>query len=129
MAHENAQPIASKSPIGIFDSGIGGLSVLRHIRSHLPHEHLLYFADSGFAPYGDRTETAIVERSLAIAKFRFQHGAKTLVVACNAATAAAIKALRSRYPDLPVVGVEPGLKPAAALTRSNTVGVLATRST
>jgi glutamate racemase len=116
-------------PIGIFDSGVGGLSVLRHIRSHLPHEHLLYFADSGYAPYGDKTEEAIVERSLVIADFLLQRGAKSLVVACNAATAASIKALRSLYPELPVVGVEPGLKPAAALTRSQIVGVLATKST
>lgn len=129
MVRKDAQPIASESPIGIFDSGIGGLSVLRHIRSHLPHENLLYFADSGFAPYGDKTEDAIVERALTIAEFLTQRGAKSLVVACNAATAAAIKALRARYPDLPVVGVEPGLKPAAALTRSKTVGVLATKST
>jgi glutamate racemase len=119
----------SESPIGIFDSGIGGLSVLRHIRSLLPHENLLYFADSGFAPYGDKTEAAIVERSLAIAEFLLQAGAKSLVVACNAATAAAIKAMRARHPDLPVVGVEPGLKPAAALTQSKVVGVLATAST
>lgn len=129
ITDSDARPIASESPIGIFDSGIGGLSVLRHIRSHLPHENLLYFADSGFAPYGDKTEAAIVERSLTISEFLLQRGAKTLVVACNAATAAAIKALRARHPDVPVVGVEPGLKPAAALTRSKTVGVLATKST
>lgn len=121
--------MAADGAVGVFDSGIGGLSVLRHIRAHLPHEHLLYFADSGFAPYGDKPEEVIVVRALAIAEFLSQRGAKALVVACNTATAAAIKALRSTYPALPLVGVEPGLKPAAALTHSGTVGVLATEFT
>jgi glutamate racemase len=103
--------------------------VLRHIRATLPHEHLLYFADSGFAPYGGKPEQEIVARSLAIADFLMQQGAKALVVACNTATAASIKALRERYPSLPVVGVEPGLKPAAALSKTRTVGVLATKGT
>jgi glutamate racemase len=120
---------ARNAPIGVFDSGIGGLSVLRHIRSCLPREDLLYFADAGYAPYGGRSEDEIVARSLGIAQFLLQRGAKALVVACNTATAAAIKALRERYPALPIVGVEPGLKPAAALTKSGVVGVLATRST
>jgi glutamate racemase len=116
-------------PIGVFDSGIGGLSVLRHIHAFLPQEHLLYVADSGFAPYGGKPEAAIVARSLGIAEFLLARGAKALVVACNTATAAAIKALRERYPALPVVGVEPGLKPAANVTQSKTVGVLATERT
>lgn len=119
----------SDKPIGIFDSGIGGLSVLKHIRASLPNEQLLYFADSGFAPYGGRPEEEIVARSLTIAEFLMQYDAKALVVACNTATAAAIKALRERYPSLPLVGVEPGLKPAAALTQSGTVGVMATERT
>lgn len=122
-------PIGSNRPVGIFDSGIGGLSVLRHIRALLPHEHLLYFADSGFAPYGGQSEEAIVERTLAIAEFLLARGAKALVVACNTATAAAIKALRARYPLMPLVGMEPGLKPAAALSTSKIVGVLATKGT
>lgn len=119
----------SDAPIGVFDSGIGGLSVLREIRAALPAESLLYFADSGFAPYGDKPEPAIVERSLAIAGFLRGRGVKALVVACNSATAAAVGALRQAHPDLPIVGVEPGLKPAAAVTRSGVVGVLATRAT
>jgi len=119
----------AQAPIGVFDSGIGGLSVLRHIRAALPHEALLYFADSGNAPYGDKTEEAVVARSLAVAEFLMQYRVKALVVACNTATAAAIKGLRARYPALPVVGVEPGLKPAAALTRNGIVGVLATSRT
>lgn len=122
-------PTAADAAVGIFDSGIGGLSVLRHIHAALPREHLLYFADSGYAPYGDKTEAQIVERSLAIASFLLEQGVKALVVACNTATAAAIQAIRTRWPQLLVVGIEPGLKPAAQLTRSRTVGVLATRST
>ncbi|NRR30457.1 glutamate racemase [Oxalobacteraceae bacterium] len=119
----------SDAPVGIFDSGVGGLSVLRHVRAQLPNEHLMYFADSAHNPYGDKTEAFVVERSLAIAAFLLEQGAKALVVACNTATIAAIKALRATYPTLPLVGVEPGLKPAAAATRSGKVGVLATQRT
>ena len=122
-------PAAANAAVGIFDSGIGGLSVLRHIHSALPREQLIYFADSGYAPYGDKTEARIVERSLTIASFLLEQGIKALVVACNTATAAAIQAIRARWPQLVVVGIEPGLKPAAQQTRSGTVGVLATRST
>jgi glutamate racemase len=103
--------------------------VLRHIRAQLPDEHLLYFADSGHAPYGDKTEQFVVDRALAVTGFLLAQGAKALVVACNTATVAAIKAVRARYPTLPVVGVEPGLKPAAAATRNGKVGVLATART
>jgi glutamate racemase len=116
-------------PIGVFDSGLGGLSVLKYIRACLPHEDLLYFADSGNAPYGGKPEEEIVARTLAIAEFLLRYRVKALVVACNTATAAAIRALRARYPELPVVGVEPGLKPAAALTHTGKVGVLATKGT
>ncbi|MES2126001.1 MAG: glutamate racemase [Pseudomonadota bacterium] len=119
----------AQAPIGVFDSGIGGLSVLRHIRAQLPHEDLLYFADTGFAPYGDKPEQVVAERALAIARFLVARGAKALVVACNTATVAAIKLLRQHYPAMPIVGVEPGLKPAAALTRNGKVGVLATEGT
>jgi glutamate racemase len=119
-------PSPTDSPIGIFDSGVGGLSVLRHIRAQLPHEHLLYFADSGFAPYGDKPEQVVAQRVLAVGTFLVAQGAKALVVACNTATVAAIRLLRERYPDIPIVGVEPGLKPAAAATRNGKVGVMAT---
>jgi glutamate racemase len=117
------------APVGIFDSGVGGLSVLRHIQAQLPHEHLLYFADSGFAPYGDKPEHVVIERVLGIGAFLVSRGVKALVVACNTATVAAVRILRERYPDMPIVGVEPGLKPAAAATRNGTVGVLATERT
>ena len=117
------------APVGIFDSGVGGLSVLRHIQAQLPHERLLYLADTGFAPYGDKPEHIVVERVLAIGDFLLAQGAKALVVACNTATVAAVRELRERHPGMPIVGVEPGLKPAASLTRSGKVGVLATERT
>lgn len=119
----------SNKSIGIFDSGVGGLSVLHHIRKALPHEDLLYFADSGFAPYGNKPDAVILNRAFTICDFLLAHGAKALVVACNTATAVAIQALRERYPEIPLVGVEPGLKPAALLSHTKIVGVLATRST
>lgn len=117
------------APIGVYDSGVGGLSVLRHIRAQYPNEHLIYFADSGHAPYGDKTEDYVVARALTVTDFLLKQGMKALVVACNTATVAAIKAVRAKHPELPVVGVEPGLKPAAAITRSRKVGVLATART
>ncbi|NVE01447.1 glutamate racemase [Massilia sp. BJB1822] len=117
------------APIGVFDSGVGGLSVLRHIQQQLPRENVLYFADIGFAPYGDKPEAAVVQRALAVAEFLIGQGAKALVVACNTATVAAIKAIRAAWPGMPIVGVEPGLKPGAAATRNGTVGVMATDNT
>jgi glutamate racemase len=122
-------PSLLDAPVGIFDSGVGGLSILRHIRAQLPHEHLVYVADSGFAPYGDKSEQVVAERSLTIARFLVARGAKALVVACNTATGAAVKLLRERFPEMPIVGVEPGLKPAAAASRNGRIGVLATEGT
>lgn len=119
---------ASLAPIGVFDSGVGGLSVLRHIRAQLPWEHLLYFADSLHAPYGVRSQTYIVDRARAISHFLLSQGAKAIVVACNTATAAAIKTLRQEF-DVPIIGMEPAVKPAAAATHSGVVGVLATTGT
>ena len=119
----------SAAPIGVFDSGVGGLSIVRHIQQRLPHEQLLYFADGGYAPYGEKQEAEIVARSFAIAQFLLAQGAKALVVACNTATVAAIKMLREHYSELALVGVEPGLKPAAALSKNGRVGVLATERT
>ncbi len=122
-------PINNDAPIGIFDSGIGGLSVLRHIRQQLPHENLIYFADSGHAPYGDKSEQFITTRTFEVVEFLIQRKCKALVVACNTATAAAIHLLRERFSDMPIVGVEPGLKPAAAISKSRHIGVLATDRT
>jgi len=116
------------SPIGVFDSGIGGVSVLKHIRECMPHEALLYCADSGYAPYGNKSAEFIRERSLSLTRFLVGQGAKAIVVACNTATASAIATLRSHF-SLPVIGMEPAVKPAAAATRSGVVGVLATSGT
>ncbi len=124
-----SEEFARSAPIGVFDSGLGGLSVLQHIRQTLPHEALLYVADSGFAPYGDKTSAEILERSIAVTDFLLSKKIKALVVACNTATAAAIKHLRLHYPDLIIVGMEPGLKPASLLSKTRKVGVLATLST
>jgi glutamate racemase len=121
--------MASEAPVGIFDSGVGGLSVLREIRQLLPHESLLYVADSGHVPYGEKSPEYIRERCVLITEHLLAQGAKALVLACNTATAAAAAELRERYPDLPIVGMEPAVKPAAAATRSGVVGVLATTGT
>jgi glutamate racemase len=114
--------------IGIFDSGVGGLSVLRHIRAALPNAHLIYVADSGHVPYGDKSPEYIEQRSLAITQFLVEQGAEAIVVACNTATAAAAATLRTRY-SLPIVAMEPAVKPAVAATRNGVVGVLATIGT
>lgn len=119
----------SQAPVGLFDSGVGGLSVLREVRARLPDEALLYVADSGHVPYGEKSPEFIRERSQKIAEFLLGQGAKALVLACNTATAAAVADLRERYPELPIVGMEPAVKPAAAATRSGVVGVLATTGT
>lgn len=123
-----AEHTSSQAPIGVFDSGLGGLSVLREIRQLLPHEDLLYVADSAHVPYGDKPESHIRIRSLALARFLYSQGAKAIVVACNTATAAAVSLLREELP-VPVIGMEPALKPAVAATRSGVVGVLATVGT
>ncbi len=116
------------SPIGVFDSGVGGLSVLRHVRDQLPHENLLYVADSAHAPYGSLSPDEIQARSLALAEFLVGQGAKALVVACNTATASAAALLRERY-ALPIVAMEPAVKPAVETTQNGIIGVLATGGT
>lgn len=120
---------ASDAPVGVFDSGVGGLSVLGEIRSLLPKESLLYIADCGHVPYGEKTPEFIRQRCMIVAGFFREQGAKALVLACNTATAAAAAQLREHYPDWPIVGMEPAVKPAAAATRSGVVGVLATTGT
>ena len=119
----------SEAPIGVFDSGVGGLSVLKEIRQRLPNESLLYVADCGHIPYGEKTPEFIRQRCAVIADFFQRQGAKALVLACNTATVASVADLRQRYPDWPLVGMEPAVKPAAAATRSGVVGVLATTGT
>ncbi len=116
--------------IGVFDSGVGGLSVLRALLSEIPEAAFVYVADSAYAPYGERSAQEVIERSQRIAAYLIeQHAIDALVVACNTATAQAIDELRQTYPNVPIVGVEPALKTAAALSRSGHIGVLATRGT
>ncbi|MGY2291391.1 glutamate racemase [Pseudomonas sp. SDO528_S397] len=117
------------APIGVFDSGVGGLSVLGEIQRLLPDESLWYVADCGNVPYGEKTPEFIRARSRIIARFFHERGAKALVIACNTATVAAVAELRRDYPDWPLVGMEPAVKPAAAATHSGVVGVLATTGT
>jgi glutamate racemase len=121
---------SSTSPIGVFDSGIGGLSILKALRAHLPHEQFVYYADTKHNPYGEKGDAFVQERTLAVAQELIERqGVKALVVACNTATAAAIHLLREAHPELPIVGVEPALRPAALITRTGKVAVFATRGT
>jgi glutamate racemase len=125
IAHPN---VTNARPIAVFDSGVGGISVLKHIHRLLPNEHLLYVADSIHAPYGNKSATEIQARCFAIAEFLIAKDAKALVVACNTATAAAIDQMRAKY-RLPIIGMEPAVKPAAAASSSGIIGVLATTGT
>ncbi|MDY0124707.1 MAG: glutamate racemase [Anaerolineaceae bacterium] len=124
----NKKPSAA-SPIGIYDSGVGGLTVLRAVRELLPHEGLLYFADQAKVPYGNRPLEEVRALAEGVTRYLMDQGAKLIVVACNTASAAALKHLRALYPDFPFVGMEPAVKPAAEQTLSGKVGVLATPST
>ncbi len=119
----------SDRPIGIFDSGVGGLSVLRAIRQQLPHEALIYLADQAHVPYGSRSLAEVRQFALGITRYLLSQGAKIIVVACNTASAAALYALREAFPEVPFVGMEPAVKPAAEQTLSGVVGVLATPAT
>ncbi|AMO21768.1 glutamate racemase [Ramlibacter solisilvae] len=120
----------ARAPVGVFDSGVGGLSILRALRAELPREDYVYFADTGHAPYGERGDAFVIERCRAILGELVQaHRIKGLVVACNTATAAAIHLIREEHPGLPVVAVEPALKPASVLTLTGRVAVFGTRGT
>ncbi|MGB8645761.1 MAG: glutamate racemase [Anaerolineae bacterium] len=117
------------SPIGLFDSGVGGLSILQAVRRELPHEDLLYFADQNYCPYGLRLADEIRALSARVTRFLLEQGCKAIVVACNTASAAALEYLRTSWPETPFIGMEPAVKPAAEKTRSGVVGVLATAGT
>ena len=112
-------------PIGIFDSGVGGLSVAKEIRQLLPLEDILYYADSAYCPYGDKDPAVIRQRERAITEFLLQQGAKVIVVACNTASSTGLEELRELF-NVPIIGMEPGVKPAVAATRNGKIGVLAT---
>ena len=114
--------------IGIFDSGVGGLSVFREIRKVLPEEKYVYFSDSAHCPYGEKSKEYIIERARSITRFLLDKGADIIVVACNTATAAAIAELRKEFP-IRFIGMEPAVKPAVMSTKTGTVGVLATAGT
>ncbi|MGH7457476.1 MAG: glutamate racemase [Longimicrobiaceae bacterium] len=117
-----------RAPIGLFDSGLGGLSVAREAQRLLPAERLLYVGDTAHCPYGGRPAAEILARSLAISRYLVSRGAKLVVVACNAASGASLEQLRVKL-TVPVVGMEPAVKPAAAATRNGRVGVMATEAT
>jgi glutamate racemase len=133
-AHQEPEA-ATRTPqnqltLGVFDSGVGGLSVLRALHQKMPAARFVYFADSGHAPYGERDDAYVLDRSERIASHLLSgEGCQGLVIACNTATAAAAKALRARWPCVPMVGVEPGVKPAVALSRNKKIGVMATSIT
>lgn len=115
-------------PVGVFDSGVGGLSVVQAIRDRLPALDIRYVADSAYAPYGNKAAEQVRERARLITRFLIDQGARAIVVACNTATAMAVEDLRENF-DIPIVAMEPAVKPAAAATRSGVVGVLATAGT
>ena len=118
------------APIGVFDSGIGGLSILKALGAALPLERFVYFADSAHNPYGEKSDVFVIDRSRAITRQLVQeHSIKALVVACNTATAAAIHRLRAEHPGLPIIGVEPALKPAVSASKTKRIAVLATHGT
>ncbi len=127
MTHTNPDP--SLRPIGVFDSGVGGLSILRAIRQQMPQEPILYFGDQGHIPYGPRPLQQVRDFSEAITRFLLDRGAKLITVACNAASAASLTYLRETFPHVGFVGMEPAIKPAAEHTESGVVGVLATPAT
>lgn len=116
-------------PIGVFDSGVGGLSVLRAIWQELPNQPIIYLADQAHVPYGSRSLHQVRDFSYEITRFLLNLDAKLIVVACNTASAAALKYLRNAFPETPFVGMEPAVKPAAQYTKSGVVGVLATPAT
>ena len=118
----------SKHPIGIFDSGVGGLSIWREINFLMPNEHTIYLADSKNAPYGNRTKSEIIDLCIKNTELLLEKGCKIIVVACNTATTNAIKTLRDNY-SIPFIGIEPAIKPAALNTKTKAVGILATKGT
>lgn len=120
--------MSQTAPIGIFDSGVGGLSVAREIRRLLPMEDIIYYADSAFCPYGDKDPEVIRRREIAIVDFLLSQGAKMIVVACNTASSTGLDDLRKMFP-VPIVGMEPAVKPAVAATRNGKIGILATSVT
>ena len=130
MSDRAIEAVNADRPIGVFDSGIGGFSVLNALQAELPYERFVYVADTAHAPYGERGNDYVAARTRAVTRYLIDaHDIKAMVVACNTATAAAIHLLRTDHPALPLVGVEPALKPAVAISRTRRIAVLATRGT
>ncbi len=129
MSQNDRVDLFREGPIGIFDSGIGGLTVTAQIHQALPKERLIYFADSAHLPYGQRSLDVVRGFSFAITRALLEAGCKMIVIACNTASAAALRALREAFPEVPFVGMEPAVKPAAESSRSRVVGVIATPAT
>ena len=121
--------MGNNAPIGAFDSGVGGLSILREVRKQLPAEDLIYLADTAHCPYGIKSADEIRLRTLEVTDFLVQLGAKAVLVACNSACEAGLERIRTKHPELPVIGVEPAVKPAHQLTRNGKIGILATSLT
>ncbi|HEX2916477.1 MAG TPA: glutamate racemase [Chloroflexia bacterium] len=119
----------ANNPLGVFDSGVGGLSVVKELRKILPNEDILYFADSGNIPYGVKSPDDIYALTESATEFLLAQGAKALVIACNTASTNSVARLRQKWPELPIVGMVPAVKPAASMTRSGVIGVLATEAT
>lgn len=126
---DRSHSLFAAPPIGVLDSGVGGLSILREIRAQLPAEPLLYVADQAHVPYGPRTIDEVRAFTTGVARYLIEQGAKVIVVACNTASAAALYSLRARFPTVPFVGMEPAVKPAAHDTQSGVIGVIATETT
>lgn len=127
--NETTDLILANAPLGVFDSGVGGLSVLKAIREHLPAEPVIYIADQSHVPYGPRPMTEIQAFSEGVTRFLISQNVKLVVVACNTASAAALQYLRTTFPGIPFVGMAPAIKPAVEQTRTGMVGVLATPAT
>ena len=120
--------MTNKQPIGLFDSGVGGISIWKEITDLLPYENTIYLADSINAPYGEKSQEKIIEFSIKNTELLIKKGCKIIVVACNTATTNAISYLRENY-DIPFIGIEPAIKPAALQTKTNAIGILATKGT
>ena len=129
MIESGSMTASGAHPIGVFDSGVGGLSVLRAVINELPNEDVIYFGDQAHVPYGSKSLLEVRDLSVEITRFLINHGAKLIVVACNTASAAALHYLREVFPEMPFVGMEPAVKPAAEHTKTGKVGVLATPAT
>jgi len=122
-------PLSAHAPIGLFDSGVGGLSVYQHLAKVLPHERYMYYADTLHVPYGNRDSSEIEALTLRAIDWLYQHGCKLVVMACNSASAYALDTARARYPNLPIVGLVPALKPAVLASKTKRMAVLATKAT